>query len=545
MTCALVATPVLLTAQDSIAIIPRPAHLTPGTGTFQVGRETDIRVLHAGRQIGEQLADYLAPAMGWRLAVHTGGTPSGSEMVLVRDTTLRELGAEGYRLTVTAHRVTVRAPESAGLFYGIQTIRQLLPTDIYRDAPVGDTRWTMPAVTIEDAPRFAWRGAHLDVVRHFMPKEFVKKYIDLLALHKMNHFHWHLTDDQGWRIEIRKYPKLTDVGAWRKETMVPPYPRNGAAMKFDSTPTGGFYTQDDIREIVAYAAARHVTIVPEIEMPGHAVAAIAAYPELGMAGDTTTVATYWGVFSNILNPTDATVRFFQDVLTEVMELFPGEFIHVGGDEADKALWKASPEIQARIKALGLKDESELQSWFIQQMDKFLTAHGRRLIGWDEILEGGLAPGAAVMSWRGVSGGIAAARAGHDVVMAPTSHTYLDYYQSRDTQHEPIAIGGFLPMDTVYAFDPFPDSLQAQYRRHILGAQVQLWTEYIPTSRQAEYMAYPRTSAFSEVVWTPADERDYADFLRRLSVHEKRLDALDVNYRADRTDGADEADGADK
>jgi hexosaminidase len=522
--------PAALPAQASIAVIPRPAHVTMGTGTFHIERGTEIRVLHAGRHIGEQLADYLEPAMGWRLPVRVGGTPSGSELVLIRDTSLHALGAEGYKLSVTSHRVTVRAPETAGLFYGIQTIRQLLPTDIFRDAPVDSTEWTMPAVTIEDQPRFRWRGAHLDVVRHFMPKEFVKKYIDLLALHKMNSFHWHLTDDQGWRIEIRKYPKLTEVGAWRKETMVPPYPRNRADMKFDSTPTGGFYTQDDIREIVAYAADRHINVVPEIEMPGHAVAAIAAYPELGLTGDTTTVATYWGVFSNILNPTDATVKFFQDVLTEVMELFPSKFIHVGGDEANKDLWKASPEIQARIKQLGLKNEAELQSWFIRQMDKFLTAHGRRLIGWDEILEGGLAPGATVMSWRGVAGGIAAARAGHDVVMAPTSHTYLDYYQSQDRAHEPIAIGGFLPMDTVYAFDPYPDSLEAQYRKHILGAQVQLWTEYIPTPRQAEYMAYPRTSAFSEVVWTPENERDYGDFLRRLKVHERRLDALDVNYR---------------
>jgi len=539
--CALMATPALLPAQESITVIPRPAHVTVGKGAFHVGRSTGIRVLHTGRQIGEQLADYLEPAMGWRLPVHVGGTPSGSELVLIRDTSLTALGPEGYRLTATTHRVTVRAPETAGLFYGIQTIRQLLPTDIFRDAPVDSTDWTMPAVTIEDQPRFRWRGAHLDVVRHFMPKEFVKKYIDLLALHKMNSFHWHLTDDQGWRIEIRKYPKLTAVGGWRSETMIPPYPRNRSEMRFDSTPTGGFYTQDDIREIVAYAAERHINVVPEIEMPGHSVAAIAAYPELGMAGDTTTVATYWGVFSNILNPTDATVKFYQDVLTEVMELFPSKFIHVGGDEADKALWKASPAIQARIKELGLKDESELQSWFIRQMDQFLTAHGRRLIGWDEILDGGLAPGAAVMSWRGEAGGIAAAREGHDVVMAPGSYTYLDHYQSLDTAHEPIAIGGYVPMDTVYAYEPYPDSLEPQYRKHILGAQVQLWTEYIPTPKQAEYMAYPRTSAFSEVMWTPENRRDYGDFLRRLQVHLKRLDALDVNYRADGRDGTDGTD----
>ena len=519
-----------LGAQEVLTVIPRPARVTMEPGEFRLTAGTVIRVERTSRHVGEQLADYLEPATGWRLTVRRGAVASGHEIVLIRDTSLASAGAEGYRLTVTPRRVMVRARTDAGLFYGVQTIRQLLPPAIFRSAPVDSVRWAMPAVRIEDAPRFAWRGAHLDVVRHFMPREFVKKYIDLLALHKMNSFHWHLTDDQGWRIEIKKYPKLTTVGAWRRQTMIPPWPPRGQPMRFDSIPTGGFYTQDDIREIVRYAADRHINVVPEIEMPGHAVAAIAAYPELGMAGDTTTVATYWGVFSNILDPTDATVKFFQDVLTEVMALFPSKFIHVGGDEADKTLWKASPEIQARIKELGLRNEDELQSWFIGQMDKFLTAHGRRLIGWDEILEGGLAPGAAVMSWRGVAGGIAAARQGHDVVMAPGSHTYLDHYQSLDQKSEPVAIGGFLPIDTVYAYEPYPDSLEPAYRKHILGAQVQIWTEYIPTPRQAEYMAYPRTSAFSEVMWTPDSLRNYGDFLRRLDTHLKRLDALDVNYR---------------
>jgi hexosaminidase len=293
---------------------------------------------------------------------------------------------------------------------------------------------------------------------------------------------------------------------------------------------GGYYTQDDVREIVAYARDRFITIVPEIEMPGHAVAAIASYPALGVDGTPAEVATWWGVFDNILSPDDSTIAFMQDVLTEVMELFPGRFIHVGGDEAVKTRWKANPRVQARIADLGLKDEDALQSWFIRQMDAFLTSKGRRLIGWDEILQGGLAPGAAVMSWQGVDGGIAAARQGHDVVMAPTSHTYFDYYQARPAEAEPLAIGGYLPLETVYAFDPVPADLEPQYATHVLGAQGQVWTEYIGTPKQAEYMAFPRACALAEVVWTPTAAKNLADFLARLDVHGRRLAILDVNYR---------------
>jgi hexosaminidase len=463
------------------------------------------------------------------LPIRTGATPSGGRIVIRRDTLLKRLGAEGYHLEVAPGRVTLRAPELAGLFYGVQTIRQLLPADIFREAKATGVTWSMPAVVIEDQPRFRWRGGHLDVSRHFMPKEFVKKYIDLLALHKMNSFHWHLTEDQGWRIEIRKYPRLTEVGAWRKETLVGRYESDPLKRVFDGRRHGGFYTQEDVREIVAYAAARHVNVVPEIEMPGHVQAAIAAYPWLGVTGDSLDVWTLWGVSENILNPTDSTVAFMQDVLTEVLELFPGRFIHVGGDEAPKTQWKASPTVQARIRALGLKDEHEMQSWFIRQMDEFLTKKGRRLIGWDEILEGGLAPNATVMSWRGTAGGIAAARAGHDVVMAPTSHTYLDYYQSADQANEPLAIGGFVPLDTVYAFEPTA-GLSAEDAKRVLGAQGQLWSEYLPGPKQVEYMAFPRMAALAEVTWTPAARRDFGDFTTRLPVHLRRLGILDVNYR---------------
>jgi hexosaminidase len=518
-------------AESTFAIIPRPVSLTPRAGRFTLTERTVIWSDRASARVARQLARYLEPATGFALTVRSGGAvPAGSRITLVRDPSLSRLGREGYVLDATTARVSVRAPTEAGLFHGVQTIRQLLPPEIFREAPIGATRWSIPAVHIEDEPRFGWRGAHLDVARHFMPKEFVKKYIDLLALHKMNSFHWHLTDDQGWRLEVKRYPRLTSVGAWRKETLVGAYERDPAKRVFDRTRHGGFYTQDDVREIVAYARERHVNVVPEIEMPGHAQAAIAAYPELGNTSDTLQVLTVWGVSQDILNPEMSTVRFMQGVLDEVLELFPSRFIHIGGDEAVKNQWEASPKVQARIRELGLKDEEELQSWFIRQMDDYLTRRGRRLIGWDEILEGGLAPNATVMSWRGVAGGIEAARAGHDVVMAPTSHTYLDYYQSRDVAAEPLAIGGFLPLDTVYAYEPIPAELEPRFARHVLGAQVQLWTEYLPNPKRVEYMAFPRLSAMSEVVWTPRAGKDFTSFLARLRTHGRRLEALDVGYR---------------
>ncbi|MGE5360211.1 MAG: beta-N-acetylhexosaminidase [Bacteroidales bacterium] len=511
-----------------IAIIPKPVSVAAQTGFFTLSANTIIQTDSATAELGRGLAAYLEPATGFRLRVQAQAATTSSRISLALDPRLERLGPEGYTLDVGPHRVVARAFKPAGIFYAMQSLRQLLPPEIFREARVAGVAWTMPAVRIEDKPRFSWRGMHLDVGRHFMPREFVKKYIDLLALHKMNTFHWHLTDDQGWRIEIRKYPKLTEVGAWRKQTVTGHQPDRMEDAKYDGVPHGGFYTQDDIREVVAYAAARYITIVPEIEMPGHAQAAIAAYPELGVDGAPTEVGTWWGVYDNILNPTDNTVRFMQDVLTEVMDLFPGRFIHVGGDEAEKTRWKASPVVQARIKQLGLADEEELQSWFIRQMDSFIASKGRRLIGWDEILQGGLAPGATVMSWRGVKGGVTAAQQGHDVVMAPTSHTYFDYYQAKPEDREPLAIGGYVPIDKVYSFDPVPPDLGADFAKHVLGAQGQLWTEYIQTPRQLEYMAFPRACALAEVVWTPPAAKDFADFVRRLDVHARRLAILDVN-----------------
>jgi len=526
----------LVVVQDtSVAVIPLPAHVTRGSGTFLLTASTVVVTDSASRQVGYQLADWLLPATGYRLAVG-GAAGSAARVISLRlDPTLSLLGDEGYRLTVTGTRITIRAYRPAGVFYGVETLRQLLPPDIFRAAPVSGVMWTVPAVDIEDLPRFSWRGAHLDVSRSFMPKEFVKKYIDLLALHKMNRFHWHLTDDQGWRIEIKKYPLLTSIGAWRRQSLVGQQHAYADTTQwvYDKIPHGGFYTQDDVREVVAYAQARFITVVPEIEMPGHAQAAIAAYPWLGNTGQQLEVLTHWGVDQNILNPSDSAIHFMQDVLTEVLALFPSHWIHTGGDEAPKQQWVASPLAQARIKELGLHSENELQSWLTAQMSRFLEARGRALIGWDEILEGGtegLAPNAVVMSWRGMDGGIAAAQAGHDVVMTPTSNTYFDYYQSQTPANEPLAIGGFLPLETVYAFEPVPASFDSTQGSHILGTQGQIWTEYQRTPKNVEYMVFPRLVALAEVAWTPVALKNFADFSARLRQHVKRLSVLDVNYR---------------
>jgi hexosaminidase len=509
------------------AIVPLPASLTPRTGHFSITRSTRLHAAPAFRDVARRFVRDVADPLGFEPVIDAGTAQTSGIVLRLRT----DLPAEGYRVDVSPTRVLIEASTPAGAFYALETIKQLLPPDIYRKAPVAGTRWSVPAVQIEDAPRFAWRGAHLDAARHFMPKEFVRKYIDLLARHKLNRFHWHLTDDQGWRLEVKRYPRLTEVASCREATLVGPYVTDPAKRVFDGRRHCGFYTQDDVREIVAYAAERMITVIPEIEMPGHVQAAITAYPHLSSRPDTNPgVMQVWGVSDFVLNPSDSAVTFMQDVLREVLTLFPSPWIHVGGDEADKKQWKDSPAIQARIKSLGLKDEHEMQSWFIRQMDTFLSAQGRRLIGWDEILEGGLAEQATVMSWRGTAGGIAAAKAGHDVVMAPAGYTYFDHLQSRDRSKEPVSIGGFTPLDSAYAFEPVPAELTPDQVKHILGAQGQLWSEYISNPKHAEYMAFPRLSALAEVVWTPKERRNFSEFLQRLPMHLKRLDALDVNYR---------------
>ena len=504
-------------------IIPKPVKMEALDGFFTLSDETVVLVDENEREprtLGEYASEYIGKAAGLTLDLGTATSSVSPEGAILLTTRHAKpvLGPEGYELTVTPASITVRAPEPTGLFYGLQTLVQLIPVD------PADNR--VPCVRIEDAPRFKWRGMHLDVGRHFFDKAFVKRYIDLIALHKMNTLHIHLTDDQGWRIEIKRYPQLTEIGSKRKES-----PVIGNRKKGDGTPYGGFFTQTDIRDIVEYARKRYITVVPEIEMPGHSLGALAAYPELSCAGGSHEVETKWGIFEDVYCAgNDKVFEFMEDVLTEAMELFPGEYIHIGGDECPKARWEKCPKCQARIKKEGLKDEHELQSYFVKRIEKFLNSKGRRLIGWDEILEGGLAPNASVMSWRGTEGGIAAARSGHDVVMSPTTHCYFDYYQSKNRKEEPEAIGGFLPLEKVYSFEPVPVELASEHQKHVIGAQGNVWTEYIHTPSDVEYMALPRMCALAELVWTPAELKDWDDFRDRLDRFLERLDAMGVNYR---------------
>jgi hexosaminidase len=432
--------------------------------------------------------------------------------------------AEGYTIEINAQQVLLKAGTDAGAFYAVQTLIQLIPLELEKSK--ANHLLHIPAVAIKDEPRFSYRGMHLDVSRHLYDVEFIKKYIDAMALLKMNTFHWHLTDDQGWRIEIKRYPKLQEIAAYRDSTLMGHY--NDLPRLYDATKYGGFYTQEEIREVIAFAKARHINIIPEIELPGHAQAAIAAYPELGCTREKVNVATEWGVFENIYCPSEETFTFLENVLDEVMELFPSPYIHIGGDEAPKTQWKTSPVAQQVIKENGLQDEHELQSYFIQRIEKYLNSKGRNIIGWDEILEGGLAPNATVMSWRGTKGAIEAAKAGHDVIMTPTSHSYFDYYQS-ENDNEPTAIGGFLALEKVYNFNPIPEELTAEEAKHILGPQGNLWTEYMTTSDQVEYMAFPRMLAMSEVAWTQAENKDYSSFIHRVEYFHQRMEALDIIY----------------
>ncbi|MEM6265587.1 MAG: beta-N-acetylhexosaminidase, partial [Bacteroidota bacterium] len=408
---------------------------------------------------------------------------SGNDLVFIRD---EFLSSEGYILEISTNKIEIRANTDQGAFYAVQSLRQILPVDF--ETAALQKPYELRCLKISDRPEFAYRGMHLDVGRHMYSVEFIKKYIDALAMLKMNIFHWHLTEDQGWRIEIKRYPKLQEVAAYRNETLVGHY--NDQPHQFDGMRYGGYYTQEEIKEVVAYAEKRFITIIPEIEMPGHSQAAIAAYPELGCTEEQVEVATKWGVFDNIYCPKEETFTFLENVLDEVMALFPSEYIHIGGDEAPKAQWKTCDECQDLMKRKGLQDEQELQNYFITRMESYLNSKGRQIIGWDEILEGGLAPNATVMSWRGTSGAIAAAKQHHLVVMTPTSHCYFDYYQSENDE-EPLAIGGFLPLEKVYGFNPIPEELTKEEAEYVWGAQGNIWTEYMPTERQVEYMAFPR------------------------------------------------------
>jgi hexosaminidase len=512
---------------QSLDLIPQPVSVQLAEETFRLTPGTSISLSDPGdpelRSIAELWAEPVRRASGLPLTI--GAEPASDRV-------------SGAIVLALYEGDSTTAARPAGLFYATQTLRQLMPVEVELPArvtaapadrhrqPVNGVEWIIQGVTIQDSPRFTYRGMHLDVSRHFFPVEFVKKFIDGLASYKMNRFHWHLTEDQGWRIEIKKYPRLTEIGAWRKETMVE---KNFDPYVGDGIPYGGFYTQDEVREIVAYAAERHVTVVPEIEMPGHSTAALAAYPELACTEGPFEVSTIWGVKDDIYCPSEKTFAFLEDVLTETMELFPSEYIHIGGDEVPKRRWEESELAQEVMRREGLADEHELQSYFIRRIEAFLLSHGRRLIGWDEILEGGLAPEATVMSWRGMEGGIEAARQGHDVIMTPTDHAYFDYYQG-PAEEEPLAIGGYLPLEKVYELEPVPEELTEEEGKHILGAQGNVWTEYIKTADHAEYMTFPRLLAMAEVGWTPAERKDWDDFNRRVGSHVERLDARGFNFR---------------
>ncbi|HEX6132429.1 MAG TPA: family 20 glycosylhydrolase [Longimicrobiales bacterium] len=515
-------------------LVPWPAALDPAPGEFRIDVATRISVPDdtALAAIGELLSASIAEATGIAVPVST----QAGTIALRLDDRRGGAPAESYRVVITPQRVTITAVDPAGLFYGAQTLRQLLP----RRSGAQPAAPTIPAVSITDAPRFAYRGMHLDVVRHFFPVDFVKRYIDLLAMYKINRFHWHLTDDQGWRIEIERYPRLTQVGAFRNETVVG-HAGWDVPHRYDATRYGGFYTQDEIRDVVAYAAARYITIVPEIELPGHSVAALAAYPELACTPGPFEVMTRWGISEDIFCPKEETFAFLENVLTEVMALFPGEYIHIGGDEAPKRRWEESPIAQEVIRREGLADEHELQSWFIRRIERFLNEHGRRLIGWDEIMEGGLSPTATMMFWRDwatvpvgpdstpVSAAKVAVGRGNDIIMTPNQFLYLDHWQA-DPAGEPLAIGGYSPLREVYDYEPVPTDFTEAEAAHVLGAQGNMWTEYMTTPGHVEYMLLPRMLALAEVVWSPKAARDWAAFTRRVPPQLARLDAMGVNYR---------------
>ena len=508
----------------TLGLVPLPKQIEIGRGSFQFKEETTFTL--DATSAGVDLAvDYLSNHLKERYGVALRKTEASAKLHLSVAGEDDGFGEEDYRLEVTPAKISLTGGSPAGLFYGSVTLLQLLDEG-ERLGRAG----SVPAVNIVDSPRFSWRGMHLDVARHFFPISFVKRYIDLLAMHKMNRFHWHLTEDQGWRIEIKKYPKLTEIGAWRSESLVGHY--TDEPRKYDGVRYGGFYTQDEIKEVVAYAAKRFITVVPEIEMPGHSVAALAAYPELACTDGPFEVEKLWGVHEDVYCAgKESTFAFLEDVLTEVMGLFPSTYIHIGGDECPKTRWKAHDLDQKRIKEENLKDEHELQSYFVKRIERFLSSYNRRLVGWDEILEGGLAPAATVMSWRGFEGGIEAANSGHDVIMTPTSHCYFDYYQSEDKESEPLAIGGFLPLSKVYNFEPMPPQIDPEKAHHILGGQGNVWTEYMKTEDKVEYMVLPRMSAMAEVLWTPESDRSYKGFVERLEMtHFGRFDRMGLKYK---------------
>ena len=514
--------------RTDIGIIPQPASVEIYEGTFNAAGaafEADAlceTVLNAISTFENNLVAASGAVSG----------TSGSKFVFKAD---QSLGEEEYTIDVSAKKAVVKASGLNGFVYALESIKQLLPAEIYTGAPSAATCWCLPCLKIQDEPRFGYRGMHLDVSRHFFDANEVKKYIDIMAIHKLNVLHWHLTDDQGWRLEIKKYPQLTEQGAIRKQTII----GHGRDRKgYDNTPYGeGFYyTQDQVKEIIDYAAAKGIEIIPEIDLPGHMLAALACFPELGCTGGPYDVWGRWGIADDVLCVgKEETMKFLEDVLAEVADLFPSEYVHIGGDECPKVRWETCPHCQAKIAELGFKDDDKhkaehyLQSYVTNRMEQFLSTKGKKIIGWDEILEGEIAPNATVMSWRGVEGGLEAVRMGHDAIMVPYTHLYLDYYQSKDTANEPLAIGGYVPVELVYSFEPFTEDMTDEEKSHILGIQANLWTEYIPTDAQLEYMLLPRLSALSEIQWCEPENKDYEKFLGNMESMRKIYDILGYNY----------------
>ena len=511
--------------QGDYNVIPLPKEITPEKGQpFSLTSSVKIYYPEGNAQMkqnAEFLASYVEELTGFALKTQAG---EGTDGILLKlDKGIAH--AEGYRLHVNSKGIEIAGASEAGVFYGIQTLRKSIPAD------AEGSRVMLPAVTVNDYPRFAYRGMMLDVGRHFFPVDSIKIYLDMLALHNINRFHWHLSDDQGWRIEIKKYPKLTEVGSQRSETVI-----GHNSGKYDGKPYGGFYTQDEIRDVIAYAAKRHITIVPEIDLPGHMMAALASYPELGCTGGPYEVATSWGVKPDVLCiGNEVTFEFLEGVLDEVIELFPSEYIHVGGDEVPRDRWRECPKCQARIKSEGLSSDSKysaedrLQSYCMARIEKYLNSKGKRIIGWEEILKGDVAPNATVMSWRGVESGLEAARLGHDVIMAPCQYMYFDYYQTSETENEPLAIGGCVTLDTVYNFEPELPEMTPEQHKHVIGVQANLWTEYISTPEYAEYMIMPRMAALSEVQWTQPGNKDWNSFVTRLESLVKFYERDGYNY----------------
>ena len=502
-----------------VSIIPRPAEMKILEGNFEIGSNTKLIYDHTNKDL-VRIAEFLSKHLEEYYHISLSSAPSNEKSVQFKIIPSSNLNKEGYLMKIDQDGVLITAPSVNGIFYGVQTLKQMLP-------PQPSSGLNVPFAEIMDQPRFVWRGLMLDVGRHFYPVSYIKKLLDYMAMYKLNTFHWHLTEDQGWRIEIKKHPKLTELAHWRDETIVG---HEWDSKTYDGIGYGGFYTQDQIKEIVQYAADRYITIIPEIEMPGHSTAALAAYPALGCTGGPYEVQKSWGAKKDVYCAgKEETFRFLEDVLDEVRNLFPSTYIHVGGDECSKDRWKGCDYCQKRIADENLKDESELQSYFIKRIEKYLNSKNIKLIGWDEILEGGLAPEATVMSWRGIKGGIEAVKQNHDVIMSPSSHCYLDLYQNQNTESEPLAIGGYLPLEKVYSYEPVPDGLSVMESKHILGAQANVWTEYIANTNKLEYMVFPRICALSEVVWSPKASRNFSDFQKRMGTEYLRLKMYNIYY----------------